>query len=62
MREAMMDATDIRNRVMAARAAQGLKIRILTPEGASPLYPKDATTKAAWIAAALRKGYQILEA
>jgi hypothetical protein len=56
-----MTATDIRTMVMAKRTAQGLKIRLLTPEGETTLYPKDHATKQAWIAGAIRKGYTVLE-
>jgi hypothetical protein len=56
-----MTAEDIRNKAMARRTAQGLKIRLLTPDGETTLYPKDQQTKQAWLAAAIRKGYTVLE-
>ncbi len=49
-----MTADDIHKAVMARRAALGLKIRVLTPEGEQTLYPKDQATKQRWIAAAQR--------
>ena len=39
----------------------GLKLRILTPDGATTMYPKDHATKQTWITAARRKGYTVLE-
>lgn len=56
-----MTAEEIRTRAMAQRTAQGLRIRLLTPDGATTLYPKDQATKAAWVREALRKGYTVLE-
>jgi hypothetical protein len=56
-----MTADDIRHAAMAPRTAQGLKIRLLTPDGATTLYPKDYQTKQAWLADARRHGYPILE-
>jgi len=56
-----MTADDIRHAAMAPRTAQGLKIRLLTPDGATTLYPKDHQTKQAWLADARRHGYPILE-
>jgi len=57
-----MTAEDIRTMAMAKRTAQGLKLRLLTPDGATTLYPKDHATKARWLADAQRKGYTVLEA
>ena len=56
-----MTADDILNAAMAKRTAMGLKLRLLTPDGATTLYPKDHATKAAWLADAQRKGYPVLE-
>jgi hypothetical protein len=56
-----MTADDIHKAVMARRAALGLKIRVLTPEGEQTLYPKDQATKQRWIAAARRKGCTVQE-
>jgi hypothetical protein len=56
-----MTADDIRTLAMARRTAQGLKIRLLTPDGATTLYPKDHATKQRWLAQATAKGYTILE-
>ena len=56
-----MTAEQIRTMAMAKRAAMGLKIRLLTPDGETTLYPKDHATKAKWLADAQRKGYTILE-
>jgi hypothetical protein len=56
-----MTAEDIRTAAMARRTTQGLKIRVLTPDGATTLYPKDHATKQAWIASAKAKGYTVLE-
>lgn len=56
-----MTAEQIRDRVMARRTAQGLKIRLLTREGETTLYPRDHATKQAWIASAKAKGYTVLE-
>lgn len=56
-----MTADEIRTAAIARRTTMGLKLRLLTPDGATTLYPKDQATKAAWIAAAQRKGYTVLE-
>jgi hypothetical protein len=56
-----MTAEQIRAMAMAKRTAMGLKIRLLTPDGETTLYPKDHATKTKWIAEAQRKGYTILE-
>jgi hypothetical protein len=56
-----MTAEEIRTMAMARRTAQGLKIRVLTPDGETTLYPKDHATKTRWIASARRKGYAVLE-
>jgi hypothetical protein len=56
-----MTAEEIRTMAMARRTAQGLKIRIRTPDGETTLYPKDHATKTRWIASARRKGYTVLE-
>jgi hypothetical protein len=56
-----MTAEQIRTMAIAKRTAQGLKIRMLTPDGETTLYPKDHATKAAWLADARKKGYTILE-
>ena len=57
----MMTAEQIRQTAMQRRTQQGLKIRLLTPDGTTTLYPKDHATKRAWLADATRKGYTILE-
>jgi hypothetical protein len=57
-----MTADDIRNAAMAKRTAMGLKLRLLTPDGETTLYPKDHATKQAWVIAARRKGYTVLDA
>ena len=56
-----MTADDIRNAAIARRTTMGLKLRVLTPDGATTLYPKDHATKARWLADAQRKGYAVLE-
>jgi hypothetical protein len=56
-----MTAEEIRAQAMIRRTTMGLKIRVLTPDGATTLYPKDQATKAAWIASAKAKGYTVLE-
>jgi hypothetical protein len=56
-----MTAEQIRTMAIQKRTAQGLKIRLLTPDGATTMYPKDAATKQQWIAAAQAKGYPVLE-
>jgi hypothetical protein len=55
-----MTTDELMAQVMARRTAQGLVLRLLTPDGVSVLYPKDHATKARWEAAAVRKGYTIL--
>jgi len=57
-----MTAEEIRHAAMARRTALGLKLRLLTPDGETTLYPKDHATKARWLAAARRKGSTVLEA
>ena len=47
-----MTAEDIR--AMAKRTAQGLKLRLLTPD-------KDHATKTTWMVQANAKGYTVLE-
>ena len=56
-----MTADEIHQAAMARRTAQGLKLRLLTPDGESTLYPKDHATKQRWLADAQRKGYTVLE-
>jgi len=56
-----MTADEIRTAAIARRTRQGLKLRILTPDGETVLYPKDHATKARWLTDARRKGYTILE-
>jgi hypothetical protein len=56
-----MTAEEIRNKAMAKRTAQGLKLRLLTPDGETTLYPKDYATKQRWMAQAKAKGYTVLE-
>ena len=56
-----MTAEEIRNMAMAKRTTMGLKLRLLTPDGETTLYPKDHATKAAWIASAKAQGYRVLE-
>ena len=56
-----MTTEDILQAAMAKRTAMGLKLRLLTPDGATTLYPKDHATKARWLAAAQAKGYAVLE-
>jgi hypothetical protein len=56
-----MTAEDIRAQAIARRTAQGLKLRLLTPDGETILYPKNQATKQQWLAAARRKGYTVLE-
>jgi hypothetical protein len=56
-----MTAEQIRAMAMARRTGMGLKIRLLTPDGETTLYPKDHATKDTWLADARRKGYTILE-
>ena len=56
-----MTADDIRTAAMAKRTAMGLKLRLLTPDGETTLYPKDHATKARWLVEAQRKGYTVLE-
>jgi hypothetical protein len=60
-RRECMTAGQIRAAAMAKRTAQGLKLRLLTPDGETTLYPKDHATKAKWVADATRKGYTVLE-
>jgi hypothetical protein len=56
-----MTAAQIRTAAIAKRTKVGLKIRLLTPDGETTLYPKDHATKTRWIADAQRKGYAVLE-
>ena len=56
-----MTTDEILNAAIARRTAMGLKLRLLTPDGETTLYPKDHATKAAWLADAQRKGYTVLE-
>ena len=56
-----MTTEDILNAAMARRTAMGLKLRLLTPDGETTLYPKDHATKSKWLADAQRKGYTVLE-
>jgi hypothetical protein len=56
-----MTAEEMCNAAMPRRTAMGLKLRLLTPDGETTLYPKDHATKHKWLAEAQRKGYQILE-
>jgi hypothetical protein len=56
-----MTADQIRTAAIARRTAQGLKIRLLTSDGETTMYPKDHATKQAWITAARRKGYTVIE-
>jgi hypothetical protein len=51
-----MTAEQIRQAAMARRTTMGLKLRLLTPDGETTLYPKDHATKARWLADAQRKG------
>jgi hypothetical protein len=57
----MQTAEQIRQNAIARRTTLGLKLRILTPDGATTMYPKDHATKQAWITAARRKGYTVVE-
>lgn len=57
----MMTTEEILKIVMAKRTKMGLKIRLLTPDGETTLYPKDHATKSKWLADARRKGYTVLE-
>jgi hypothetical protein len=57
-----MDTTTFLQAQIQQRVMQGLKLVLLTPDGATTMYPKNAATKAAWTTAALKKGYTILEA
>jgi len=56
-----MTADEIHQAAMARRTAQGLKLRLRTPDGPTTLYPKDHATKQARLADARRKGYTVLE-
>lgn len=56
-----MTAEQIRALAMAKRTAMGLKIRVLTPDGETTLYPKDHATKVKWVAQAKARGYTVLE-
>jgi hypothetical protein len=55
-----MNAEEIRNAAMAKRTAQGLQLRLRSLMFTT-MYPKDHATNTAWIAAARRRGYTILE-
>ena len=56
-----MTADEIRTAAIARRTTMGLKLRLLTPDGETTLYPKDHATKARWLVEAQRKGYTVLE-
>jgi hypothetical protein len=55
-----MTTDELMAQVIARRTAQGLTLRLLTPDGVSVLYPKDHATKARWEAAAQARGYTVL--